>query len=531
MKFPSSREGRVPATGSRGTVYLVGAGPGDPGLLTLRAARLLRSADVVVHDALVGERILDLIRPDARRIDVGKRCGGRRTPQERINQTLIEAAGSARVVVRLKGGDPFVFGRGGEEALALRSAGVRFEVVPGVTAAVGVSAYAGIPLTHRDFASSVTFVTGHEETGRRGRRVDWNALARLGGTLVIYMGMSGLRTVSRRLIEAGRSPDTPAAVIEWGTYARQRTVEAPLAGIAARAESAGVGAPALVVVGEVAALRREISWFDGLPLRGRRVVVVRSRAQPSRITRALRRLGADVAEFPKLRAEAIPASAETNRAFDSLAGYGWVLFSSPSGVAHFWRQAGSRGLDSRALGGIRVASLGLATSRALARRGITPDVATRTYVPAEVVRALNGIAPLAGAGLLFARDAAPSSPIADELRRAGARVDEIALFEFIPAPVLETAGGSTIHQDVVVLPSSSTARWLAGTAELSPGTRVVAIGPDTAQTALALGLPVHAVAGSQTVPGTVRAVIESLAMESGAQRADPVQAETPSGAL
>ena len=290
-----------------GKVYLVGSGPGDPGLLTVRAARLLRKADVVIHDALVSDAILALVRPGARLVDAGKRCGGRRTAQEEINRLLIESAATARVVVRLKGGDPFVFGRGGEEALALREAGIRCANVPGVTAAVGVAAYAGIPLTHRGLSSSVTFVTGHEERGRGSGGIDWDALARLHGTLAIYMGMTGLDTIAARLVEAGRSPSTPAAVIQWGTYRRQRTVEAPLERIASAAEAAGIGAPALVVIGEVAALRGEIAWFDQLPLHGRRILVARSRAQSSRIVSSLTRLGAEVTEYPRLRAAPIAA--------------------------------------------------------------------------------------------------------------------------------------------------------------------------------------------------------------------------------
>lgn len=530
MKFPSRRrsdgseEGSA-GQGGRGTVYLVGAGPGDPGLLTLRAARLLRTADIVIHDALVGEGILDLIRPDARRIDVGKRFGGRRTRQDRINELLIESAASARIVVRLKGGDPFIFGRGGEEALALRAAGIPFRVVPGITAAVGVSAYAGIPLTHRDFASAVTFVTGHEDIDRRTKRVEWESLARLGGTLVIYMGMAGLDAISRRLIEGGRAAGTPAAAIEWGTHARQRTVEAPLSEIAARAGEAGIGAPALVVVGEVAALRAGISWFDQLPLRGRRILVARSRAQPSRITAALRNLGAEVTEYPRLRAEPVARAPAVDRAFGEMDRYRWVLFTSPAAVAHFWREAADRGLDSRLLGGVRVASLGLATSRALGRRGISPDLATRTYDPAEVAHRISEVTPLQGERILFPADDSLPSAIVDVLGAAGARVDRIAIFRTVPEP--GRGHPDDFAADVVVLPSSSSARYVAAELDLGPRTRFVAIGPRTARTALDLGLPVHAVAGEHTVGGAVRAVLEVCEPAAGAGEAQQPRAEAP----
>jgi uroporphyrin-III C-methyltransferase len=241
-----------------GVVYLVGGGPGDPGLLTLRAARALRRADVIVHDALVSPRILDLAPASAERIPVGKRCGGRCTPQDEINRILIDSARRVAVVVRLKGGDPFVFGRGGEEALALSEAGVRFRVVPGITAAVGAAAYAGVPLTHRDYASAVTFIAGHEATGRAESRVAWNTLAAADGTIVIYMGVGRLREIVARLIAAGRSPTTPAALIQWATCPEQRTVTATLASLADEVERAGLGAPAVIVVGRVVGIREKL---------------------------------------------------------------------------------------------------------------------------------------------------------------------------------------------------------------------------------------------------------------------------------
>lgn len=244
-----------------GVVYLVGAGPGDPGLLTLRAAGLLRRADVIIYDALANSQLLALGRPDAKRIDVGKRGGGRRTPQHEIQRLLVEAARCASIVVRLKGGDPFVFGRGGEEALALAAAGVRFEVVPGVTAGLGAAAYAGIPVTHRDHASTVIFVTGHEPATRPEARVDWAGLARIDATLIIYMGMTRLRRIAQRLIDAGRPRDTAVAVVEWGTYPFQRTVSASLDEIADAVEREGLGAPAIIVVGTVAGLREQLEWF------------------------------------------------------------------------------------------------------------------------------------------------------------------------------------------------------------------------------------------------------------------------------
>ncbi|HET8656555.1 MAG TPA: uroporphyrinogen-III C-methyltransferase, partial [Longimicrobiaceae bacterium] len=360
-----------------GRVYLVGAGPGDPGLLTLRAARLLRRAEIVVHDALISREILDLVPAAAERIDVGKRAGGKHTPQRLINRVLVEAAARARVVVRLKGGDPFVFGRGGEEALALREAGVRFEIVPGVTAAVGVAAYAGIPLTHRDVSSAVTLVTGHE-CAAGGERVDWDRLGRSSETLVVYMGVNSLPVTSARLIAAGRSPETPAAIIQSGTCPGQRTVTAPLSRIAAAADEAGIAAPALVVIGPVAALRDRLAWFERRPLFGLRVLVPRSRTQRSRLARNLAALGADVLEAPRMSIEpgASPALGAAVRELDRFA---WVALTSPTAVERFWGELLEAGLDARALAGVRFACFGTTTGAALLKHGIRPDFARPTF--------------------------------------------------------------------------------------------------------------------------------------------------------
>lgn len=496
---------------ARGTVYLVGAGPGDPDLLTVAAARLLRRANVVIHDALIGEAILDLISPDARQIDVGKRCGGRRTSQERINELLVESAESARIVVRLKGGDPFVFGRGGEEALALSAAGVRYRVVPGVTAGVGVSAYAGIPVTHRGLASSVTFVTGHEDVGRSQNRVDWEALAQVGGTLVVYMGVGSLGSVAEKLIEAGKPTTTPAAIIEWGTYGRQRTVTASLAALPQAAQDDEISSPALVVIGEVASLRERLDWFERLPLRGKRILVARSRPQPSRIARSLTRLGAEVTEFPKLVAVPVPLTAESGARIDRIGDYGWSIFTSPAGVRHFWRELASRGLDARALAGLRLAAFGLATSKALRSRGIVADVEARTFKTDVVAELLGGAEGLRGARILFPRERDLTSPIAQSLRRHGAVVDELVVFA---AAIKPTAPGLMENADVIVLPSSSSAREVAK--ELSgrsPRGRIVAIGPSTAQTALDCGLIVDSVAADHSVRGVAAAVRESLGVD------------------
>lgn len=494
------------AKSSTGTVFLVGAGPGDPGLLTRRAARSLRRADIVIHDALIGGEILDMIRPGAEIIDAGKRCGGRRTSQATINRMLIEAAGRARTVVRLKGGDPFVFGRGGEEALALRAAGIRYRIVPGVTAAVGASAYAGIPLTHRDLSSAVTFVTGHEDPTRSDSHVDWDALARSGATLAIYMGVGKLPAIAERLAAAGMDPSTPAAVIEWGTVPRQRTVTAALDSIAGVAAEAEISAPALVVVGEVTRLRDDLAWFDGQHLCGCRVVVARSRPQPSRIAAGLRKLGADVVEYPRLRAEALDLSPEDLTRVARAGEYDWVLFSSPAGVREFWRQMEVAGVDARALAGARIASLGAATSAALRRLGIRPDVAARTF-DVDVVADLLGARDGTELRVLFPREDNLGSAIAEDLRERGVTVDGVGLYR----TVVDARGIEIDLEDAdfVVLPSSTAARTLqAGLGERQTRATVVAIGPETARVAVASGLPVHAQAAEPTFEGVIQTVRE-----------------------
>jgi uroporphyrinogen III methyltransferase / synthase len=497
-----------------GTVYLVGAGPGDPGLLTVRAARLLRRAEIIVHDALISPEILAMIPLGAEAIDVGKRCGGRRTSQEEIHRILIESAGRARRVVRLKGGDPFVFGRGGEEALALREAGIRFRVVPGITAGVGAAAFAGIPVTHRHLSASVTFVTGHEDVGRDQSMVDWEALSRVKGTLVIYMGLSRLPALAARLVEAGRAADTPVAVVEWGTYRRQRTVRGSLATVAAVARDAGIEAPALVIVGEVAALHEELTWFEPQSLRGRRILVGRSRPEPSRLAKSLRGLGARVLEFPRLSA-APPAGAPALRnALDSLDGYDWILFTSVTAVDRFWSELRSSGRDARALAGTRFACLGRTTVAALARQGVRADAHAATFDPDRVADALLRGGLGSGSRVLFPREAGEQSPITGRLLEAGAEVTELAAFA-IEADSEQVEGLreriSRGEVDVVVLPSSTAARQVAAAIGADLGAaRVIAIGPGTAQTALACGLPVHAVPVEHTLPGLIRGIDELL---------------------
>lgn len=497
-------------TDRMGTVFLVGAGPGDPGLVTRRAARLLRRADIVVYDALVDPRLLELAPPSAERIFVGKRRGERCRPQAEINAILVEAAARASVVVRLKGGDPFVFGRGGEEALALAEAGVRFEVVPGVTAGIAAAAYAGIPLTHREVASAATLVTGHDAASFA------NGWSRGDGshTLAIYMGMKELASLAARLIAHGRPPDTPAAVIEWGTYARQRTITAPLAEIADAAARAGLGSPAMVIVGDVVRLRERLDWFEARPLFGRRIVVPRSRPQPSRLASRLRRLGAEVIEFPA--AVALPAGdpAPLRRALASLPDHDWLLITSSAAALRFREALEDGGLDIRALHGVRVASCGTATTATLRRLGVRPDAALATYDPGEVVRAIEAADGGRAARVLFPCEGGARSAIADRLEARGHRVEVVEACRVH----LEMEGADELAArleegavDAVAFSSSGTVAAFVEACGASAGRALVfAIGPDTATTAARHGLRVDHIAGEASLEGLVHAILRRL---------------------
>jgi uroporphyrinogen III methyltransferase/synthase len=361
-----------------GTVYLVGAGPGDPGLMTVRSAELVAAADVILHDRLIPVAALHGAREDAELVYVGKRPGAPALPQGEIEDLMIERARAGRSVVRLKGGDPFVFGRGGEEAEALAAAGVAFEVVPGVTAGIAAPAYAGIPLTHRDDASAVAFVAGHEDPDKDGSAIDWEALARFPGTLVIFMGVKRLPDVAARLIAAGRDGGEPAAAVERGTTPAQRTVSATLADLAGAAADAGITPPAVVLVGPVAARREAIAWFERRPLFGTRIVVTRARAQASGLAATLQALGAEVIELPAIRIVPRLDSAQVRDAIGAIHSYALVCLTSPNGVRLLSDALGAAGLDARALANAIVAAIGPGTAAALAERGIRAPSRSRS---------------------------------------------------------------------------------------------------------------------------------------------------------
>jgi uroporphyrinogen III methyltransferase / synthase len=491
-----------------GKAYLIGAGPGDPGLLTVRGRAALAASDAVLYDRLVPAALLDELVGEAELIYVGKEPGGAAMPQEEITAKLVELAQAGRTVARLKGGDPFVFGRGGEEAEALAQAGVPFEVVPGITAGIAAAAYAGIPVTHRDAASAVAFVTGHEDPEKPESAIDWSALAAFPGTLVFYMGVRNLERIARSLVEAGRDPAEPVAVIERGTTPRQRTVTGTLADIPARAGEASIRAPALTVVGEVAGLRERLGWFEHeRPLLGRSVVVTRAREQASGLAARLADAGAEVIEAPVIRTEPL-ADVE----FAPIGGYDLICITSQNAVEPFFDALRRQGTDARGLAAARVATIGSTTAVALAAHGVDPDVVPARQVAEGLVEALAG-EEVDGRRVLVARAEEGRDLLPDALRERGAEVDVVALYRTVPeapsAPTLEAAA----RADYVTFTSSSTVRYfleIAGDA-FPRAARVVSIGPATSATARELGLEVHVEAERHDVDGLVEALLEDAA--------------------
>jgi uroporphyrinogen III methyltransferase / synthase len=489
-----------------GCVYLVGAGPGDPGLLTARALELIAGADVVLYDRLIPRAALEGARADAELLYVGKRGGGPAVPQERTQELLVARARAGARVVRLKGGDPFVFGRGGEEALALREAGVPFEVVPGVTAGVAASAYAGIPVTQRGLASAVAFVTGHEDPSKGISDLDWPALASFPGTLVLYMGVRRLEQIAQALIAAGRAGDEPTAVVQEGTLPAQRSVHGTLATIAELVRGEEIHAPAITVIGPVAALADRLAWLRPLPLAGRSVAVTRARAQASELARRLQALGAEAVQAPAIRIAPLPGPAP------ELSRYDLVCLTSPNGVSALFERLAQAGLDARALAGARVAAIGPGTARALAERGIAADVVPDRYVAEALAEALADV-PVRRALLARAREARAVLP--DALRARGAEVDVLELYETLAEPLDDAALDAVRRADYVTFTSSSTVRFFVqaagGQPGLSPATRIVSIGPVTSETLREHRLEPHVEAQQHDIDGLVAALIADAA--------------------
>jgi uroporphyrinogen III methyltransferase/synthase len=522
-------------TARPGVVYLVGAGPGDPGLMTARSLALIASADAIYYDRLIPPGALDGAREAAELVYVGKAPGKPSVPQEEIGERLIEAGRAGKSVVRLKGGDPFVFGRGGEEGEALREAGVEFELVPGITAGVAASAYAGIPVTHRDDASAVAFVTGHEDPEKEESALDWEALARFPGTLVFYMGVKRLRDNAAALIAAGRDADEPAAAVERGTMEGQRSVVATLGTLAGAVAREEVKAPALIVVGPVVARRESLSWLERRPLHGRRVVVTRARAQASGLAKTLRNLGAEVVELPAIRIEPTIGSDAVKQAVEEISEYALIVLTSPNGVRLLFEAMREAGLDARALGrpakqrtasapsekapsspalgaatesGTTVAAIGPGTARALAKCGISADIVPERFVAESLVESLAEVE-VSGKRVLVARAADARDVIPEHLEGRGAEVDVVALYETVREEPSAEAVEAAQSADYVTFTSSSTVRNLTeALGDRFPSTaRIVSIGPVTSEAVGDAGLEVDVEAERHDIDGLIAALL------------------------
>jgi uroporphyrinogen III methyltransferase / synthase len=487
---------------SDGIVHLVGAGPGDPGLMTARSLELIAQADAILYDRLIPAGALAGAREECELVYVGKAPGSVAMAQEEIGARLVELGRAGRRVVRLKGGDPFVFGRGGEEAATLKEAGVRFEVVPGVTAGVAAPAYAGVPVTDRDAASAVAFVTGHEDPEKPETAIDWAALAAFRGTLVFYMGVKNLSGIAERLVENGRAADEPAAVVAQGTLPGQRDVRAPLSELPARVAEAEIRPPAVTVVGPVAEL--DLGWLEQRPLHGRTVAVTRARAQASELARRLQDLGAEVVETPAIRIVPKPPPPE----LAEIESYSLVCLTSPNGAQLLLDGLAAHGKDARALAGAVLAAIGPGTAGALAERGLRADVVPPRSIAESLVEALEGVA-VEGRKVLVARAEEARDVLPEALRARGAEVHVVPLYETVAEPLGDAERAALARASDVTFTASSTVRFLmqALDGELPPGPRLVSIGPVTSATAREHGLTVDVEADRHDLDGLVEALL------------------------
>ncbi len=500
----------------KGKVYLIGAGPGDPGLITLKGVECLRKSDVVIYDYLANEGLLQLIPGGAEKVYVGKKGGDHTLPQQEINSLIVEKAKAGKIVSRLKGGDPFIFGRGGEEAEVLFDAGIPFEVVPGVTSAIAVPAYAGIPLTHRDFTSTVAFMTGHEDPNKSTSRIPWDQISGGDGTLVFLMGVGNLPMIASELVKHGRSAKTPVAVIRWGTLPEQETLIGTLENIAELAQVRKMKPPAIIVVGEVVGLRGKLNWFESLPLFGRQILVTRTREQASDLSQRLKELGANPIEFPAI--EVIPPESwvEVDHCLKKLDEYDWIIFTSANGVRFFLERLLALGMDIRDLRGPQICAIGPKTAEGLEALKVRVD-----YIPVEY-RAEAILAGLRkenwpGKRVLIPRARMARDILPEGLRRAGAVVDVVEVYQTVspsgdPGDIIDRLQSGEIAA-VTFTSSSTVANFMErmGAAKargLLKGVVVASIGPITAEKAKSLGIETAVMPKEYTIPALVKALAE-----------------------
>ncbi len=500
----------------KGKVYLVGAGPGDPGLITAKGIKCIEAADVLVYDYLASPALLSFASPEVDIIYVGKKEGVHTLPQEEINQLIVEKALEGNIVTRLKGGDPFVFGRGGEEAEALTAHGIPFEVVPGVTSAIAATAYAGIPVTHRNLTSTLAFVTGHENPAKKTSNIDWQSLARGIGTLIFFMGVKNLPHIVERLMTHGKPPSTPVALIRWGTTSRQLTVTGTLVTIVEEVKKAGLKAPAIIIIGDVVGLRPTLKWFEGRPLMGKTIVVTRARTQASDLVTRLNDLGADCFECPTIKVVPPEDPEPLDKAIRNISTYHWLIFTSVNAVSAFFDRLFALGKDCRALGHIQTAAVGPATADKLLSYGIGSDLVPESYRGESVAAAFAG-KNIQGKHILLPRAEKARPVIPEELSKMGALVEEIAVYRTIQDRQNVDRLMDILKEkraDMITFTSSSTAKNFKALFEpenfeaLTADIPVAAIGPITADTAGSLGMKVTLTAESYTIPGLCDAILK-----------------------
>ncbi|WP_426455135.1 uroporphyrinogen-III C-methyltransferase [Paenibacillus sp. S-38] len=506
----------------KGVVYLVGAGPGDPKLITVRGLEAIQRADVVVYDRLASPRLLKHMKPEAEKIFVGKLPDKHMLKQEEINQLLVDLALQGKTVTRLKGGDPSVFGRVGEEAELLAENEILFEIVPGITSSIAVPAYAGIPVTHRDFTSSFSIVTGHEYKNKTYNTVNWPNLAQASGTLIFLMGVANLEHICTQLMQGGKSADTPVALIRWGTWMEQETLTGTLTDIVEKVRAAGFQSPAVTIVGEVVRLREKLAWFEKKPLFGRRILVTRARSQSSELSAQIDELGGEAVEFPVIRTQPSSkpeAQAARDEALRSLGGFDWIFFTSVNGVESFFQRLRELKVDIRSMGSARIAAVGPKTAAALEERGLVALTVPAEFQGSALLEALEGELKPGQQVLLPTADIAREE-LPEGLRAKGLQVRKIDIYE----TVLETEGGAEVLEllrqkaiHIVTFTSSSTVtnliRALQEVGESEPlgllrGCKIACIGPMTAQTAEEAGLQVDHIAKEATVASLVASLYE-----------------------
>lgn len=494
---------------TEGICYLVGAGPGDPGLLTLRGCECLKRADVVIYDYLSNPELLRYAPDTAERIYAGKIAGQHAIHQQETNELLIKFTKAGKCVVRLKGGDPFLFGRGGEEASALAAAGLRFEVVPGVTSAIGGLAYAGIPVTHRTSNSMLTIFTGHEGPGKETSSIDYKAIASAPGTKVMLMGLKNLATVTRELTCAGMSESTPAALVSCASTGRQRTLVGTLGTLSELAKTHASGTPAMAVFGEVVNLRASLNWFENRPLFGRRIAVTRSRAQVGGLLEALRELGADAYELPTIRIAPPQEKTAFVEALADVRSYDWIVFTSPNGVEAFFNAFYAAYEDARELGGARLAVIGNGTAKKVREYRFGIDLIPKEFVAESLLKEFKKL-DVEHLRILLPRAAGARELLASELENLGAIVDDVPVYE-TAAETEDVAGGIRRFReegaDMISFTSGSTAiNFMKLGLPIPEGIKTASIGPVTSGALRQLGLPVDLEAPQHDIPGLVEAI-------------------------